>query len=83
MKPKIFKKLAKIENKNPEAKIHGIAGRIKIFVIGAIKEICPKLKIIIGKVKIWAVKVTEIISVKLRKLSLKTFSNKYLIEGFK
>ena len=52
MYPKILEIEAKIENKNPKDKINGITGIIKILVIMATKDTLPKLKIIIGKVKI-------------------------------
>ena len=62
IQPKIFEIEAKMQNKNPKDKINGITGKIKILVTGATKETLPKLNIISGNVKIWAAKVTEIIS---------------------
>lgn len=43
IKPKNFDTDAKMENKNPKDRINSIAGKIKILVIGATKEIAPKL----------------------------------------
>ena len=61
--PKNFEIAPKIQNKNPKDKIAGIAGKIKMLVIGEAKDIAPKLKIIIGKVKICAESVADTMSV--------------------
>ena len=83
IQPKNWDTTPKIDDKNPKIIKPETIGKIKRLVMRDTKDILPKLYTIMGKVKIWAAKVVEIMPNKFSILYFPKILNKSLKNGSK